>query len=155
MSTQDLGQYVAAVRQNGVRLNANEPLVTNGALVSAFEYIESPILTSASATQPLYTMPNDGTTWKVIACSARFSTAGGSGATVTIESAGAAVAPGSGTAQLTAALVLTGTANTTVNGTVIASPTTLAAGQSLNLVLAGTLTGLAGCAVTIVLQRLS
>jgi len=27
MSTQDLGQYVAAVRQNGVRLNANEPLV--------------------------------------------------------------------------------------------------------------------------------
>lgn len=27
MSTQDLGQYVAAVKQNGVRLNANEPLV--------------------------------------------------------------------------------------------------------------------------------
>lgn len=30
MSTQDLGQYITAVRQNGVRLNANEPLVTAG-----------------------------------------------------------------------------------------------------------------------------
>jgi hypothetical protein len=30
MSTQDLGQYVSAVRQNGVRLNANEPLVAAG-----------------------------------------------------------------------------------------------------------------------------
>ena len=30
MSTQDLGQYISAVRQNGVRLNANEPLVVAG-----------------------------------------------------------------------------------------------------------------------------
>jgi len=30
MSTQDLGQYNAAVRQNGVRLGANEPLVVSG-----------------------------------------------------------------------------------------------------------------------------
>ncbi len=29
-STQDLGQYNAAVRQNGVRLNSNEPLVAAG-----------------------------------------------------------------------------------------------------------------------------
>jgi hypothetical protein len=28
--SQDLGQYNAAVRQNGVRLNANEPLVVAG-----------------------------------------------------------------------------------------------------------------------------
>ena len=27
MSTQDLGQYLDPVRENGVRLNANEPLV--------------------------------------------------------------------------------------------------------------------------------
>lgn len=31
MSTQDLGQYNSAVRQNGVRLSANEPLVAAGA----------------------------------------------------------------------------------------------------------------------------
>lgn len=31
MSTQDLGQYNGAVRQNGVRLNSNEPLVAAGA----------------------------------------------------------------------------------------------------------------------------
>jgi len=31
MSTQDLGQYNAAVKQNGIRLGANEPLVAAGA----------------------------------------------------------------------------------------------------------------------------
>jgi hypothetical protein len=30
MSTQDLGQYNSAVRQNGIRLGANEPLVVAG-----------------------------------------------------------------------------------------------------------------------------
>lgn len=30
MSSQDLGQYNAAVRQNGVRLGSNEPLVATG-----------------------------------------------------------------------------------------------------------------------------
>lgn len=33
MSTQDLGQYSAAVRQNGVILSANEPLVANGSVI--------------------------------------------------------------------------------------------------------------------------
>lgn len=31
MSTQDTGQYDASIRQNGLRLNANEPLVAAGA----------------------------------------------------------------------------------------------------------------------------
>lgn len=30
MSTQDFGQYNAATRQNGIRLNANEPLIAAG-----------------------------------------------------------------------------------------------------------------------------
>lgn len=30
MSTQDTGQYIPAIRQNGLRLNANEPIVTAG-----------------------------------------------------------------------------------------------------------------------------
>jgi hypothetical protein len=30
MSSQDLGQYSSAVKQNGVQLNANEPLVAAG-----------------------------------------------------------------------------------------------------------------------------
>jgi hypothetical protein len=30
MSTQDTGQYIPSVRQNGIRLNANEPLVVAG-----------------------------------------------------------------------------------------------------------------------------
>lgn len=31
MSTQDLGQYIEAVRQNGIRLNPNEPIVAQSA----------------------------------------------------------------------------------------------------------------------------
>lgn len=30
MSTQDSGQYIPSIRQNGLRLNANEPFVSNG-----------------------------------------------------------------------------------------------------------------------------
>lgn len=32
MSTQDTGQYIPAIRQNGLRLNANEPFVTSGSV---------------------------------------------------------------------------------------------------------------------------
>lgn len=54
MSTQDFGQYNAAVRQNGLRLNANEPLVVAGSitasgsvnLTGSANYIESPIVTN-------------------------------------------------------------------------------------------------------------
>lgn len=47
MSTQDLGQYNSAVRQNGLRLNANEPLVTAGpvSFTGANTVIESAIET--------------------------------------------------------------------------------------------------------------
>src|SRR3977135_525483 len=112
MSTQDLGQYIEAVRQNGVRLNANEPLVaagTNtisgattfgivtvptgktltvtetaaltrgGVIVASYEYVTSQALAAASfangSAYPIYTFPNDGTTWKVAFASVRFTTA--------------------------------------------------------------------------------
>jgi len=46
MSTQDLGQYNAAVKQNGLRLNANEPLVAAGATtLSGTVVANTPIVT--------------------------------------------------------------------------------------------------------------
>lgn len=48
MSTQDTGQYHSDVRQNGIRLNANEPFVVAGNvnLTGSSTYIESPIITN-------------------------------------------------------------------------------------------------------------
>lgn len=57
MSTQDLGQYIPAVRQNGIRLNANEPLVAAGtATFSGTETHTGGVTFSGTVTLP--TNPN-------------------------------------------------------------------------------------------------
>lgn len=67
MSTQDLGQYISAVRQNGIRLNANEPLVVAGAATfsgavtfSGSVSLGAETITSASANA--FTVGPNGTT---------------------------------------------------------------------------------------------
>lgn len=111
-------------------------------------------LTASSTTQPVWTAPNDGATYKLVAVSERHSTASSSG-TLQVEVAGAAVAPASGTNQLTGTISLAGTANTNVSGTIIAAPTTITAASSVNFVIAGTMTNLAGCIVTVSIARVS
>lgn len=51
MSTQDLGQYNAAVRQNGIRLNANEALVAAGSVsaTGAVTFTQAPKAAAAVA----------------------------------------------------------------------------------------------------------
>lgn len=113
--------------------------------------VVSPTLVAASTSLPLFTVPNDGPSYQVAAFSCRFGTASSSG-TATIEVATAGTAIGSGTAQLTGTVSLAGTTNTTVNGTLIASPTNAPSGTSVNLVLGGTMTSLANgqCTTTLV-----
>lgn len=151
--TKTLSTYIPALKWGAV-VDAKMPISGKRQPISYYEYCASSVLSATSATQPLFTVPNDGCTWQVAGVSARFSTASSSG-TLQVEVAGAGVAPGSGTNQLTGTVSLAGTANTTVNGTVIASPTTISPGASINLVIAGTMTSLAGCVVTVILQRLS
>lgn len=103
----------------------------------------------------LFVNDNTGSTFKVVGVSAVFTTAGGAAAAVTAEVATGTQAIGAGTAQLTAPIVLTGAANTVVNGTLIASPTTITAGARVNLIFSGTVTGLAGATIIVALQRLS
>lgn len=151
-----LSRYVEALRLGAV-VDAKMPL--SGTIspswspVSYYEYVTLP-LTATSTSLTAYVAPNDSTTWQVVAVSARFGTASTSGA-VQVEVAGAAIAVGSGTNQLTGTVSLAGTTNTTVNGTIIASPTVLSAGGAVNVIVSGTMTSLANCQVTIVLQRLS
>lgn len=150
----------AGHQPNRVYYDASGSLHVNGApLVGANddhfipEYDDVTILLGALAAHtPVYTAPNDGLTRVLKTASVRFSTASSSG-TVQVEVAGAAIAPGSGTNQLTGTISLAGTANTTANGTIIASPTNIVGGTSVNVVVAGTMTGLAGAVLTLTFAR--
>lgn len=133
-------------------------LTVGGVIVANYEYVTSPTFAAATfvngSAYPLYTFPNDSTTWKCVFASARFTTAAASAATAQVFLDPSGTAPGAGTAQF-AAMALNGTANTVVNA---ATPvgTTSAAGASLSLAAAGAATtGLVGLVVTVALQRLS
>lgn len=124
-----------------------------GVLIPAYEIIDVP-LTASSATQTVRVLPALGGNYQVAGVSSCFSTASSSG-TVQVEVATGTQAPGSGTNQLTGTLALSGTANTVSNGTVIASPTTIAPGNRVNIIIGGTMTSLANGMVEIVLKRVS
>jgi hypothetical protein len=95
--------------------------------------------------------------YKVTAVREVHSTAGSdAGAvSVTVTKDTGTQAPGAGTALLTAALDAKATANTVQSGTLIATAATLtlAAGDRLSVLFAGTLTALAGVVVTVSLKR--
>lgn len=76
--------------------------------------------------------------------------------TLNIEKLTTTTAPGSGTAMLTGTVSLSGTANTVASGTLTATAATktLAAGDRIGGVLAGTLTNLVGCCVVVTLSRI-
>lgn len=109
---------------------------------------------SFAANHTIYVNDNVSGTYKVVGVSAVFGTASTSG-TLQVEVATGTQAITAGTNQLTGTISLAGTANTTVNGTVIASPTTVTAGSRINLIFGGTVTNLANCAITVALQRVS
>lgn len=109
---------------------------------------------SYAVSHPIFVNNNDGSTYKVAAVSAVFGTASTSG-TLQVEVATGTQAIASGTNQLSGTVALSGTANTTVNGTLIASPTTISAGARVNLIFAGTVTNLLNCVITVALQRIS
>ena len=115
------------------------------------QWIHIPIpLTATDATRTVF-IANSPV--KVKALSKIFTVASTSG-TLTISKDTGTGAPGSGTALLTAAVALSGTANTVGNGTLISTAgadatLTLAAGDRIAIVIAGTMTGLAGGVATI------
>lgn len=92
--------------------------------------------------------------YQVVGVTTIFGTASSAG-TLNVEVAADGVAAGSGTAVLTGTVALTGTANTKKAGTLTTNVTNLqvAAGSHINILLGGTLTSLANCAVTIALVR--
>lgn len=57
MSSQDLGQYNAAIRQNGVRLSANEPLVAAGSVTLPSGVLVSSTGIYSGSGAPSFTAP--------------------------------------------------------------------------------------------------
>jgi hypothetical protein len=124
-----------------------DKLTVGGKVIPQAEFIHVQLLATV-VTQPVFIAD---TTYQVTGAKCDPSIASTSGTfQVTVESG--TTAPGSGTAQLTGAVSLSGTANTVVSGTLAASPTTLNAGDRISAVFGGVLTGLVGTC-TIYLKR--
>lgn len=104
-------------------------------------------LTASSASQDLLIAPYP---LQVSGVSVTFGTASTSGTADLVKMTGT-TAVGSGTTTLTGTMSLAGTANTPVNGTLTSTIATLqlAKGDRLGLKLAGTLTSLANCNITV------
>lgn len=109
---------------------------------------------SYAVSHTIYVNDNVSGTYKIAAVTATFGTASTSG-TLQVEVATGTQAIAAGTNQLTGTVSLAGTANTPVNGTMIAAPTTIAAGSRINLIFAGTVTNLANASVNVILKRIT
>lgn len=123
-----------------------------GTLPKAALYEEMPFTLLASTVSQSIFIADDN--WQVVGVQVVPNVIGGAGATVTVEVCTGLTAPGSGVAQLGAALVIgsTATAHKVLNGALIAAPTTMQKGDRLGIVMAGTLTGLIGM-LTIAIKR--
>lgn len=118
-------------------------------------------LSATSTSQTVFTAPASAGLngqYKFIWATVRFGTQSTSG-TLQIEKAASGTAVGGGTNLLQGTMALSGTANTPTHSSGAAAPVTnpntvtLSAGDSLNFIIAGTMTGLANCLVTIWLAR--
>lgn len=154
-----LSKYNEAIRLGAV-IDSKAP--SGGAaagqtvILPVYEIITVSGLGASSASLTAFVNDNVSGSYVISGVTATFGTTSSSG-TLQVEVATGTQATGSGTNQLTGTVSLSGTANTPVNGTVVAaaSKTTIAAGSRVNIILAGTLTGLANASVNIVLERVA
>lgn len=124
----------------------------NGSLIPDRIIINVPLL-AASASQTAFIAPVGTAKWQVTTVNSSFGTASSSG-TFSVEVATGTTAVGSGTAQVTSPVALSGTANTSVS-TAVTTQTAIAAGSRVNVIIAGTMTSLVAGFVQIELQRIA
>jgi hypothetical protein len=152
-----LSRYNEAIRLGAV-IDSKAPAGGTAAgtlvILPVYETVQIPGLGASSTSLTAFVNDTLSGQYVIAGVAATFGTTSSSG-TLQVEVATGTQATGSGTNQLTGIVSLAGTANTPVNGTVIASPTTIVAGARVNLILAGTLTGLANGCVSLVLQRIA
>jgi hypothetical protein len=137
---------------------ATNTIAAGGVILPAYEVLNDVqnqvAAASYAVSHSIFVGDNVSGTYQIAAVTVSFGTTSSSG-TLQVEVATGTQVIGSGTNQLTGALSLSGTANTPVNGTLIASPTVIVAGARVNLIFAGTVTGLLNTIITVALQRVS
>lgn len=155
--SQYLEQY-SPIAAADTTINTQKDIVINGAYLSKYEIITSTqnqvAAASYAVSHSIFVNDNVSGTYQVAGVTANFGVTSTSG-TLQVEVATGTQAVASGTNQLTGTMSLAGTANTPVNGTVIASPTTIVAGARVNLIFAGTVTNLANTSIVVALKRIS
>lgn len=146
------------LRGNDLQVSSNITSSTNNGFIPTNVFVKDAqnqvAAASYAVSHTIFVCPNVSGTYAIEGVSASFGTASTSG-TLQVEVATGTQAIAAGTNQLTGTMSLSGTANTTVNGTMITSPTTISAGNRINLIFAGTVTNLANAIVTVVLRRIS
>ena len=150
-----LSRYVEALRLGAVidsKAPAGGAAAGNIVILPVYENILVSGLGASSSSLTAFVDDNVSGEFKIAGVTVTFGTTSTSG-TMQLEVATGTQAVAAGTNQLTGTMSLSGTANTPVNGTIIASPTTIIAGSRINIILGGTLTNLANCVVNIVLER--
>lgn len=156
-----LSRYIEALRLGAV-IDGKAPAGGANAgqmvIVPMYETIQDfqagQAASSWAASHTIFVADTVSGTYQIAAVEVVFGTASTSG-TLQIEVATSTQAVGSGTNQLTGTVSLSGTANTAVAGTIIASPAQITSGSRVNLIFGGTVTNLANCVVNIVLQRVA
>lgn len=114
-----------------------------------------PIVIYASATTVSQAVFIADGNYELVSVQEVHTTASSSG-TLQIEKLTTTTAPGSGTVMLTGTISLAGTANTVLSGTLVTNNATLrlASGNRLGIVIAGTMTSLAGSVIQITLKKI-
>jgi hypothetical protein len=140
------GNTVLTIDENGFKDGATIPRV-----YSPFEFLFDRIFATPLAA---YMWRCFEGVWQVAAVGADCSVTGGASTTLDVLVCAAAVAPGSGTSQLTAAIDIEETAPFQRNGTLIASPTLIFPGMLVARVYAGTVASVEGI-LTVQIRRVS
>jgi hypothetical protein len=154
-----LSRYNEAIRLGAV-IDSKAPsggtAAGNIVILPVYETVQVPGLGASSASLTAFVNDTLSGQYTLAGVSVVFGTTSSSG-TLQVEVATGTQAVAAGTNQLTGTVSLAGTANTTVNGTLVAtaSKTTITAGSRVNIILGGTLTGLANCIVSLVLERVA
>lgn len=150
-----LSRYIEALRTGAV-IDAKNANTGNFVVMPLYMTVQDGMgglaVTSWGVNHTSYVLSGIEGKFKVAAVTVIFDVTSASG-TIDVEYCTGTTAVGSGTSQLTAPMNVAGTARTPVAGTLIASPNTLSAGDRINLLFGGTLTGLSKALVSIVLER--
>lgn len=154
------GEYLLGVNAAGtgtvnlIGVNSSDQVVVgpSGNVLPTAEHFTTNLDAATAVSRSMYIAL---AAFQLVNVSLVFGTASASG-TFTIEKLTGTTAPGSGTALLTGTISTAGTANTVLNGVLIATVASLqlAVGDRLGAVFAGTETGLVGLDILVTLKRI-